>query len=70
MEITSNGRPIAHLLPVAPHPLATLIESGLVQPASGALDLEVTPADEAATTGDPGSEGVAGQVQRDREHRV
>ncbi len=70
LEITSNGRPVARLLPIAAHPLATLVRAGLVRPASRSLDLDVTPADVDAASGDAFSDGLAAQVQRDREDRL
>jgi prevent-host-death family protein len=70
LEITSNGRPVARLLPVAPHALAALISTGLVRPASRTLDLDITSADIDAASGDAFSDGLARQVQQDREDRL
>lgn len=70
LEITSNGRPVARLLPIAPHPLTALIAAGLVRPASRGLNLDVTAADAAAAPGDPFSEGLAGEVARGRGDRL
>lgn len=69
LEITSNGRPVARLLPVASHPLTALVAAGLLRPASRTLDLRVTPADREATSGST-FEGLAREVQQDREDRV
>jgi prevent-host-death family protein len=70
LEITSNGRPIARLLPIAPHPLAGLVDAGLVRPARRTLDLEVAAADVAAASGDPFAAGLSMEIQRDREDRL
>lgn len=64
----SNGRPVGHLLPVVAHPLAALVRTGVVRPASRTLDLQVTQADVAASE-DP-ADTLAAVVQRDREDRI
>ncbi len=64
-----NGRPVGHLLPVVAHPLAALVRTGLVRPASRTLHLQVTQADVLAASEDP-ADALAAVVQRDREDRI
>lgn len=70
LEITSNGRPVARLLPIAAHPLATLIRGGLVRPATRRLDVTVSLADADAKLGDPFTDGLTVQIHHDRQDRL
>jgi prevent-host-death family protein len=69
IEVTSNGRPIALILPVRPHPLSGLVAAGLVHPARRSLDLTVSPDDVDSAAGDV-HEGLAGLVAADRQDRL